>query len=215
MASRRSPIGTCKQGNCGRPIHSAGYCSTHYSRITRGRPMDAPYYYNVSREVICSFPGCVNDKKAKRLCNAHYQQQARGQKLRPLKVRMTAEGECIQPYCSNKRVGNGLCMMHYKRHRRGGSMDAPYRYMPKRLKYKPCSVKGCEDWARKSGMCLAHGQRWRRGDRGTRLERPLRKCPRRSPSGFSSALTQAASGIDYDKRIFTHREYEPNLPTDA
>lgn len=42
------------------------------------------FVYNGGMQKLCSFPNCKNFSIAKDLCNAHWSQQRKGQKLRPI-----------------------------------------------------------------------------------------------------------------------------------
>ena len=203
------PRRLCSMPACNRPHEGLGYCSFHYRRHKRGIPLDAPYYYNHSRITTCKFKGCDEVKKAKGYCNTHYQQYRKGRPITPIKSLCSTDGECIVPTCSNPVKAKFLCGCHYKRSREGRPMSAPYQYRPDRM-YKPkvrCKVKGCQSNARRNGMCGVHDSRWRRGDRGARLERPSHK---QRKTGMMAIM----AGHDYSKTR-PHREYAPSTPTGA
>ena len=63
---------------------------------------------------ICTGPECSRQSVAKGLCNAHYQQHNKGQKLRPVK-RYKKTGTiayCPIPGCEREQHSRGLCTRH-------------------------------------------------------------------------------------------------------
>ena len=70
----------------------------------------------------CAFDGCDRKHKAKGLCPGHWQQQRRGEELRPLqqrgRVRCEA-GDGLGWSCIKPHYGNGLCNGHWKQCSRG------------------------------------------------------------------------------------------------
>lgn len=134
-----------------------------------------PYYFNNSRETTCKFEGCNRPKKAFKLCNAHYQQLRRGQTLRPILIRESTDGPCSIIGCLRKVQAKHLCGMHYKRKQYGKPMTVPYRWRPSKAVKVICEVPGCDRLADHNKMCNAHDTRWRRGDRGERLTRPIKR----------------------------------------
>lgn len=64
---------------------------------------------------ICAGPECSRQSVAKGLCNAHYQQHNKGQKLRPVK-RYKKTGTiayCPIPGCEREQHSRGLCSRHH------------------------------------------------------------------------------------------------------
>lgn len=60
----------------------------------------------------CSFDGCLRKHRAKGLCRAHYNQQAKGKDLTPLRV-YEDKGSCIGPDCNSLVYCKNLCRPHY------------------------------------------------------------------------------------------------------
>lgn len=76
----------CKQADCGRTVLAGGFCTTHYYRQKRGRPMDAPPQRKQKAERPCSLPGCSRrfathvETGGGRIgvCNSHYWRKCKG-----------------------------------------------------------------------------------------------------------------------------------------
>lgn len=64
----------------------------------------------------CSLDYCEAPHSAHGYCQAHYQQEKRGQPLRPLKVIPTV---CSLDFCDRPHSGLGLCEAHREQQRRG------------------------------------------------------------------------------------------------
>ena len=169
----------------------------HYARKRQGIPLDWPRYYNVNRNVDCEFSGCEREVKAKGLCRAHYQQRyVRKLPLMPIRHREPNDLICDFDGCSERAIGKRFCSLHYGRNKFGRRMDAPVGWQPPRPNKRAiCEISECSNYARRNGMCVVHHTRWRRGDRGERLARPLR-----GRSGIKSALTIAMIGMEKEQK---------------
>lgn len=83
----------------------------------------------------CNFPSCTHDSYGKGLCNAHYQQQRRGEELRPLRPRRRKNEEpkpCTVPECGRPQYGKGFCAAHHLQHHTGREIR-PLRSEPSRV----------------------------------------------------------------------------------
>ena len=96
---------------------------------------------------LCSFPGCGRLVQARGLCAGHYQQQRRGQVLRPLRHRRV----CTVAGCGQPHYAKGLCGKHYQRLRRLGVREPAPRVVV------PCA---CGAVAIKRDRCARCYQRW-------------------------------------------------------
>ena len=70
----------------------------------------------------CTFDGCVKKHYAKGLCDGHYQQQRRGEQLRPLqqKGRVRCEaGDGLEWSCIRPHYANDLCKGHWEQSKKG------------------------------------------------------------------------------------------------
>lgn len=102
---------------------------------------------------LCSFEGCENPLRCKRLCIIHYNMVNRGKPLMPIgKVgvyyRKKLNKICTVEGCSNKHRAKGYCSNHYNLN----------------IKYKEptiCSAKDCISQAFVKKYCTKHYQRLR------------------------------------------------------
>lgn len=96
----------------------------------------------------CSFTDCDRPVRTKGLCNAHYQQSWKGQKLKPLQN--WGEVACTFPECGKKAVNKGLCNGHIKQQQRGvslrpldGTRAVVKPLVEKELEFTQCGREGC------------------------------------------------------------------------
>lgn len=117
----------------------------------------------------CSFDGCTRPRLSKGLCSGHYQQQARGKGLTPLKSRSKpGEGkghaECSFDGCTNTVNALGLCSAHYQQQRKGQEL----RPVTPKLGGAVCAVDDCGAAAHSGAsgepLCSSHHNRWVRYD---------------------------------------------------
>lgn len=67
---------TCSVAGCPKPVHSRGWCQTHYSRWFQTGNIQADTPVRATGTTGCTEPGCGTEKHyAKGLCANHYQQQ--------------------------------------------------------------------------------------------------------------------------------------------
>lgn len=108
---------------------------------------------------ICKFPECGRPVMARQLCQTHYQQQRRGEELRPVKEqKRVLAGPCKGPECGHYARYGGLCWAHRQQILKSQELR-PLRE-PGR---KPCSFEGCGRDARRQGLCDSHNGQRRRG----------------------------------------------------
>ena len=110
---------------------------------------------------------------------------------------------CDRDNCERPAAGvrGGLCGMHAARKRRGADMDAAPGWMMGRV----CSIDGCARAPSGRGMCPTHWTRWRKGDRGERLARPIPERRQRIAVCLSSGCdrtdvhAQGLCGLHYKR----------------
>jgi hypothetical protein len=103
----------CAVEDCVRPVHSRGWCSSHYSKwYKRGTPTPP----EPVKDRRCSRPGCRKPHYGLGLCSGHYAQLQRGKDLDSEFQTRAWNGEpCSVPGCSNPVKCRGLCNAHYIR----------------------------------------------------------------------------------------------------
>lgn len=163
----------CKFPGCKNPHEANNYCGFHYRRWLNKIPLDAPYYFNIPQCRECAVKGCDEPPRSGGYCSLHYDRWRKGISL-DMPKRVKADHGCTFSNCSNSLCCNGLCAFHDQRRRKGIPLDAPYKFRKLKPKTK-CKIKGCDNIAGGRKMCNTHNTRWARGDRGARLERPVRK----------------------------------------
>lgn len=131
----------CKVDGCVNPQRAKNLCSTHYSRMRRGTPIDRPvqsFSFEVrrtpakyERKETCTVEGCVNFQRAKGLCMAHY---SRVKRHGDVQAHIPLSGSakivpCSVDFCSLPSLVRGLCEAHYYRERVMGSVldEVPLR----------------------------------------------------------------------------------------
>ena len=63
----------CSVARCVNPVQAKGLCSTHYQRMRKGVPLDAPMRKSRGRNATtCIVRGCGNVQWARGLCPMHY-----------------------------------------------------------------------------------------------------------------------------------------------
>src|SRR5690606_38479916 len=88
---------------CGREAKTGGYCQAHYFQVKRGKTLVAPRVQVEDKP--CTFEGCEEPQRVKKLCNAHYAQMNRGVPLTPY----TPRGRGIW---SRGSLSNGYRILH-------------------------------------------------------------------------------------------------------
>lgn len=77
---------------------------------------------------ICSASNCESERKAKGLCNMHYQRMKRGKPLSdPYRKRMPKFDVCQVDGCTREPKSKGLCNTHYARQLQGRPIDEPIK----------------------------------------------------------------------------------------
>jgi hypothetical protein len=106
---------------------------------------------------------CGRHVIARGLCQTHYQQNLRGESLRPINPWFGKRaGACTGPRCRNLGNYGGLCWSHHQQRLR----DEPLRPLltPEERKSSPCCFDGCGRPGRYRGLCQTHNkQRLRTG----------------------------------------------------
>ena len=109
----------------------------------------------------CSFAGCGGAAQCKGLCGAHYQQQWRGEELKPVIKRRRGESPrpCSFRECDRAATKRGLCATHYAQQRRGQPL-API--VLKGLDRR-CSFPDCGRRHAANGLCASHRRQQKLG----------------------------------------------------
>lgn len=104
----------CSIDGCDRPVHQAGWCSSHYNRNRRyGSPLGGGPM-RPKRAPVCSVEGCTSPHKAQGLCVLHY---ARWQNTGDPLVLVKQRRVCTVDECERFVQGHGYCSRHYRRWR--------------------------------------------------------------------------------------------------
>lgn len=107
------------------------------------------------------------------LCRTHYNQQQRGERLRPLDSRSRPERTCQFADCGNVAVNKGLCQAHTNQRKKG----QPLR--PLRPFYGtkgPCRFEGCPKPRASGGYCAGHAAQYYGGRPLAPLFKPKVDC---------------------------------------
>lgn len=125
--------------------------------------------------MTCSFEECLREVHAKKLCKAHYNQQWKGNSLKPLKEFFPLP-HCRFPGCDKMKIGKGYCNGHWQQQYHG----RPLSPLKKRTRYKDknCGFPGCEkERSRHGAYCSGHLDQKYRGKALTPINRDKdRKC---------------------------------------
>jgi len=113
----------------------------------------------------CPGPECDREIGCKGLCIAHYQQQQRGQDLRPLRSYRRG-ASCSYPGCKEAHYARNLCGGHWQQQHEGRPLQ-PLR--PRRP--STCTFRDCDEPHSALGYCTGHYQQHRAGWK----LRPLKK----------------------------------------
>lgn len=112
----------CSIQDCGKPMHSRGFCSGHYQRwAVSGDPEN--YRPKKTLVGICSFPNCARVGKMTRgWCNKHYQRwQNNGDPGISQLDREQTGKPCKIDGCGKPSRVRGFCLFHGERLRRTGN----------------------------------------------------------------------------------------------
>jgi hypothetical protein len=76
FAEAPKPKRVCSVTGCGRKYRQNGYCGTHYQRLRRGMPLEAPFRVRRAPDAprhACSVAGCSKPSRGNTgICDAHY-----------------------------------------------------------------------------------------------------------------------------------------------
>jgi hypothetical protein len=117
---------TCKVEDCERKPYGRGYCSMHWQRLRKGRPLEAPVGIPKD-ERICEIDGCEGKHEARGYCSLHYQRFMEGRDVYAPVRAYGPERSCAVGNCDRPHGSIGYCDMHYTRLKNGWDMDAPPR----------------------------------------------------------------------------------------
>ena len=101
---------TCSVDGCINTSHCKGYCSMHYSRISRHG--DVHYH---PRNKKCSISGCDRPHKAKGFCKMHHKRVLKYGDPSIVKRENINGKICIVDGCENVQRSKGYCVKHYLR----------------------------------------------------------------------------------------------------
>lgn len=139
--------GTCSVTSCGRPVHTRGWCNTHYRRwFHTGDVMADKPIKDVSKRLDpCSIEGCDRRAVARGWCNSHYcRWRDHGD---PLYVAPERPKSCSIKDCGGKVYGHGWCAKHWSRWYRWGDPNHLVRrsYKPEQRSRKRSSAGGSRE----------------------------------------------------------------------
>ena len=98
----------CSVQDCERPIQAKGLCSTHYQRMRKGTPLDAPMRKRKETWTRCTVPGCDRWSFAREMCQMHYWRwRTKGD---------AGEAEMLRPGGSKFVSANGYVRIHMPGH---------------------------------------------------------------------------------------------------
>lgn len=159
----RVPQKFCGYKECGRPVQAKSLCMHHYTRMNKGRNMDAPIGHEKPLPV-CAADDCdwqVLIPKHK-FCATHRARQYRNADptTRAVNSRRLEWGTCKVPACNRKAEAKQgrlrhYCGVHNNQLRRGVE---PGVYREQGI-YDTCQITGCEKPFRVNKMCSAHNLR--------------------------------------------------------
>lgn len=145
----------CSVPGCGVKHEAKGFCMTHYSRLLRGDPVDAPLKRK-GTFTPCSVSTCDNRAKVKGLCRTHDSRRRKGADLEAPVRKPQLSKRCLYEDCGRVAVGFGYCGGHRKQQIERGE---PYSPVPAgRTKYKiqTCAIAGCDNPHYANAMCARH-----------------------------------------------------------
>lgn len=135
----------CLEPGCSRRSVTKGLCNYHRLRAQKGKTVAK---VDVKPNPVCAFVGCEKISSQVGYCHAHYEQNRRGEELRPLREYgkyVKGELRCPVPGCRKPQAVNELCMTHAK-------MRREYRVTKEQLieiwSEPACSNPGCTNTTR-------------------------------------------------------------------
>lgn len=108
----------------------------------------------------CTFQGCNREVAALELCRPHYDQQRRGEALRPVRARKGAVRRCSFGGCTREHYSRSYCEPHYQQFKSGKDLTT----LRMHATYGPhCRFAECArpKWVR--GYCYTHYTQYRQG----------------------------------------------------
>lgn len=112
----------------------------------------------------CSFPECGRPMRALGYCMTHYQQQRRGEELRP--IWKTPRGDaCSFPACERPVHARTLCAAHFQQRKKGQELRPV-------AEPSVCIADECSTPTRFAELCRVHGERMRLYGRLDKLPEP-------------------------------------------
>lgn len=159
----------CYIENCGKPSHSSGMCSMHYSRQKRDgdpnrlKPKKNSYWCEETSKWVpnrCSADNCEKPVRARDFCSTHLARFKRHGNPELGKFVPGAE-KCSIDGCAGKKITRWkgktpLCNKHYLRMWNTGSTNAPSE---RSERPEVCSVEGCQVQHHGLGYCEKHYSR--------------------------------------------------------
>ena len=115
MAPRSKNLGQrCAVQGCQNYARTKLHCSTHYGRLLKGTPLNAPIKQkNIGR--ICSVNPCGHPAKTKGMCGGHYQRSRSGLSLtKDWRFSYKTLEKCDAVWCDERPRSLGFCDRHYQ-----------------------------------------------------------------------------------------------------
>lgn len=161
----------CTIGDCQRPVHGRGMCTTHLKRDLEGRPVDAPVTPKVKPDGKCAYDDCDRPARTRGWCRSHYQQWKRSGTVGPLAKPggQPLHRTCTYPECGRPHYAHGLCVGHRGQQQRGQDLRPLGEAKGGRGGTRPtpaergCLFEGCDKPHRARGYCRAHHDQLRKG----------------------------------------------------
>lgn len=102
----------CSVDDCGRPVHSLGYCQMHYQRFRRNGTVEL-----IRQREFCSINDCERSAYGNGYCQMHYQRIKRtgvSDAPGPRKGKWVG-ARCLMTGCDHTdRMVRGYCQSHYQ-----------------------------------------------------------------------------------------------------
>ena len=161
---------------------------------------------------------CDNQRKAKGLCNGHYERlRLTGNLQEDVPLGLKPKKSCTAKNCSNQIKAKGLCETHYVRLRELGDVheDIPINGFHSHDEFNVCEVPTCERTvrSRNSPWCEGHYARVRRnGD--PEPDRPL-GWQRSRPKKIKPQKQKIQQGSKPPKQILRRHEPRPCAAKDC
>lgn len=178
----------CSVEGCEGRVQARGWCGTHYSRVRRGIPLDAPVRKpQKNKGLTCSWETCEAPAYAQVLCKMHYTRRREGKDMDAPKKKPVPD-TCTAPECSNKYYGRGYCRDHY-----------PLSLTPKTPEGSSssggdeCTVPGCAERVKYALLCEGHYRQSRKY-----------RIPRERLIALVADRTCMSCGEEVDRMVIDH-----------